>query len=100
MVTYAVARANILSALRAQDWTLSGDLKVPHATSPDGAIRFWFRSQAVYFTTASRGERHQPQSAYSLDQACAVDIRKYSAEAYIRWAVKRVTALDEASRNR
>lgn len=46
-MTFAAARAAHLAALAAAGWAVKGDLKVPHATSPDGRSRLWFKPQAV-----------------------------------------------------
>lgn len=48
--TYQQAQADIMKALKANGWELSGNLAVPHATSPDGKVRFWFKAQAIYFS--------------------------------------------------
>jgi len=46
--TYAVARADILRALREEGWDVRENLKVPHATHPRGGFRLWFKTQAIY----------------------------------------------------
>ncbi len=45
---YARARQLLFQGLADAGWQLSGQLKVPHATSPDGTVRVWFRPQSVY----------------------------------------------------
>lgn len=52
--TYAVARAQIINALRADGWDVRENLKVPHATHPSGEFRLWFKTQAIYYTTGDR----------------------------------------------
>lgn len=52
--TYAVARADILRALRADGWDVRENLKVPHATHPSGEFRLWFKTQAIYYSTGDR----------------------------------------------
>jgi hypothetical protein len=54
-VTFAQARAALQAALRAAGWTLSPPYnpqgrpyKVPYATSPNGVVRLWFKTEAVY----------------------------------------------------
>ena len=47
-MTYSKAKATHLAALSALGWAVKPDLKVPHATSPDGRTRLYFKSQAVY----------------------------------------------------
>lgn len=51
METYAQAGTRIRATLSVCGWTIADDgRKVPHATSPDGNVRLWFKSQAVYYT--------------------------------------------------
>ena len=51
--TFAQARSALLDALRAAGWTVNASLKVPHATSPQGHVRLWFKPQAVYAAAGS-----------------------------------------------
>jgi hypothetical protein len=54
--TYKQAQDGILQALHQAGWRVVAHLKIPHATSPDGTFRFWFKPQAIYFSTnKSRG---------------------------------------------
>lgn len=68
--TYQVAQCEILVYLAELGWTVKDRLKVPHATSPDGGLRLWFRPQAVRYT---RGNAHVLGNAHSL----FVDIRTF-----------------------
>lgn len=84
--TFAAARAELLAHLRAQGWDVktfgaSGPLKTPHATSPSGELRLWFKPQAVYFTS---GRHHEMGNARSL----WVDIRDESPSAIAAQAAK------------
>jgi len=49
-MTYAQAQAAILKVFKAKGWGISADLKIPHATSPSGQVRFWFKPQAIYLS--------------------------------------------------
>lgn len=60
--TYAIARAQIINALRADGWDVRENLKVPHATHPSGEFRLWFKTQAIYYTT---GDRRRGQGSLS-----------------------------------
>lgn len=81
-LTYAAARAAMLEHLRAEGWRLvltnpsMQPMKVPHATSPDGRVRVWFKPQAVYYATGS----HDLSSARSLH----TDIRTTTGEQFLR----------------
>lgn len=51
--TYVEAQDAILAELRRAGWTLSArELKIPHATSPNGTLRLWFKPRAVHYTRA------------------------------------------------
>jgi hypothetical protein len=52
MKTFKQAQADHLAALAQLGWNVKAGLKIPHATSPDGLTRLWFKPQAVY---AGRG---------------------------------------------
>jgi hypothetical protein len=79
--TFKVAKAAILDYLRKEGWKMSGPLKIPHATSPDGKLRFWFKSQAVHYSW----EKHKAGNARSLD----LDIRRMSPEEFTKDAERR-----------
>lgn len=82
--TFVVARAALLDLLAASGWTLSKrDLKVPHATSPDGSRRFWFKAQAVYVTDrgASSADKHEFGAARTLSYD--LDIRAITPAAFL-----------------
>lgn len=69
--TYPQAQRDILDDLQRNGWQVSAGLKIPHATSPNGRLRLWFKPQAVWFTKVSPGERHDFKNArtvsYDLD---------------------------------
>jgi len=72
-MTFTQAREQVLAYLAGRGWKVATrdqngrPLKVPHATSPDGWLRLWFKSQAVHFTE----QLHNAHYARSL----WVDIR-------------------------
>lgn len=85
--TFAEARARLLDHLKAVGWNVktwgpSGPLKTPHATSPEGTFRLWFRPQAVYYTS---GTDHDANASRSL----WVDIRDVSPADVVRIAERR-----------
>lgn len=83
--TFAKARAAILDELEAMGWDLKRDLKVPHATSPDGELRLWFKPQAVWFTQSLGSyQRHDFKNARTIDYVH--DIRKMTAAELIERA--------------
>lgn len=49
-VTFEEARNHLLVLLGRAGWRLSPALKIPHATSPDGNFRFWFKPRAILFS--------------------------------------------------
>lgn len=64
--TFQEARAEIIEHLKKEHWTVKEGLKIPHATSPNGEIRVWFKPQAVYVSYANRVTDHQLNYARSL----------------------------------
>jgi hypothetical protein len=84
--TFLQARANIEEALGRHGWALVRGLKIPHATSPNGRLRFWFKPQAVYYTTVSGSyvDRHQYANARTLEYN--LDIREQDPEKFAIWA--------------
>ena len=82
-MTYAQAHAAILTILTQKGWTVNRNLKVPHATSPDGTLRLWFKAQAIYYST--NGSVKDFGSAHSL---FAGDLRKGTAEGFYAMIVR------------
>ena len=75
--TYAQAQRDILDNLRANGWEMSAALKIPHATSPNGEFRLWFKPQAVWFT---KGNRHNFKDARTVSYD--LDIRTRDPDAF------------------
>ena len=67
--TYPQAQRDILGNLRANGWDVSGPLKIPHATSPNGQLRLWFKPQAVWSTKIKPGERSQFEGTHNFKDA-------------------------------
>jgi hypothetical protein len=63
METFKASHARLLLELMQRGWHVKPGLKVPHATSPDGNIRLWFKAQAVYMSV---GNAHSFAGARSL----------------------------------
>lgn len=77
--TFPQARAEIFAALRDAGWSVKSDLKVPHATSPDGSLRLWFKAQAVH---ATEGDRHNFGNARTFG-GYGLDIRQYDGPGFL-----------------
>jgi hypothetical protein len=84
--TYAKSHNEILDYLASRAWDVKKNLKVPHATSPDGRVRLWFKTQAVYFTN---GTHHELGNARSL----FADTRAMTPEQFLR-DVQKFVGLD------
>lgn len=80
--TFIEARKAIQEHLREKGWTLSGDLKIPHATSRDGRVRFWFKPQAVWFTV--NGPYAVGGHNFGNARSTHGDIRTVPAEQWVR----------------
>jgi len=89
--TFAQARSEILDRLQSSGWALKRNLKVPHATSPDGDLRLWFKTQAVYATCdrsrSSFGNQHKFTNARSITGE-SIDIRDEDVTRFIDYARK------------
>jgi hypothetical protein len=85
--TYEQARKRILAEFGAAGWTTSSpSLKVPHATSPDGLTRAWFKPQAIHFTNVGPHQRHELGNAHTVSYS--LDIRKVPAGVFVPWFTK------------
>lgn len=85
--TYAQAQGAILNDLTTSGWAVTPGLKIPHATSPDGSLRLWFKPQAVWATRVKSGERHAYKDARTISYD--LDIRRYDAPRFREWITKR-----------
>jgi hypothetical protein len=74
--TFRVARQRLLAGLEARGWRVARSLKVPHATSPDGATRLWFKTQAIYVNDPGTNP-----SAFSNTHSLVSDMRTLSGVA-------------------
>lgn len=90
--TYAQAQSDILTNLANNGWTVSPSLKIPHATSPNGRLRLWFKPQAVWYTKVKPGERSQFGGTHNFKDARSLsydlDIRKKDPDAFRDWMVR------------
>lgn len=73
--TFAAKRAELLEALRSRGWKVEENLKTPHATNRDGD-RLWFRTQAIYFGSASGGERAARSLVSDMREVSAEDVER------------------------
>ena len=71
--TFAEKKDELLGYLKTQGWEVREmgpsykPMKVPHATSPDGTIRLWFKTHAIYHAShAYRGGSFDLGSAHSM----------------------------------
>jgi len=86
--TFSDAKKRLLSGLRELGWAVKDrsaygeTMKVPHATSPDGRFRLWFKPQAVWMSEVGRGISHELGHARSL----FVEIRGTDAADLARYA--------------
>lgn len=83
-ITYARAQNQIMISLDRMGWKISGPLKIPHATSPSGKSRLWFKAQAIYSSEGLRVNDFK-----SARSTWAGDIRQDGAvDAFLAWAKK------------
>lgn len=91
--TYDQARKGIIEAFRARGWAVSTlTLKVPYVTSPNGLVRFWFKTQAIYYTDLSSDIQKHPSGRHEIGNGHTVsydlDIRKYKPDSVAAWLIK------------
>lgn len=81
--TYAKAKSTVIDGLEKRGWTVKKDLKIPHATSPDGQTRLWFKPQAMWVSRLGGGDKGiDPVERHDLKHAGSnfADIRKYAED--------------------
>jgi hypothetical protein len=83
--TYSQAHKDLLNYLEKQGWSVSKGLKIPHATSPDGELRLWFKPQAIY---DSSGSPHTFGRARSYTTQ-GLDVRTMSPEDFVKKHLKK-----------
>lgn len=87
--TFAAVQKRIFNEFAAEGWTMSSPtLKVPHATSPDGKCRAWFKAQSIYFSRG--GGKHELNTAHSATQN--FDLRDVRPGAFVAWFEKNACA--------
>lgn len=79
--TYKQAQNDLMAALLKAGWAVNSGLKTPHATSPDGLFRLWFKAQAIYFSKTGPRGSHVFGDARSLHLG---DIRTESVAELLR----------------
>lgn len=82
--TYKQAQEEILAYLHGLGWSLPNQrLEVPHASSPDGTLRLWFKPQAVHYTEIEDSrQRHDRKNARAISYD--LDIRKHEPVAFVK----------------
>ncbi len=81
--TFRAAQQRLLNFLADENWLVSGPLKFPHATTPDGQARVYFTPQAVQL---SESEPFSLGNAHSL----WIDIRGMSGEEFLARVARRL----------
>jgi len=101
--TYKQARIAILDLLRSSpEWTVSGPLKVPHATHT-GGLRLWFAPQSVHYEApccdacrcnglcrCAHPYRYPYHYRRSNAHSLWVDIRTIPAAQFVAWIYQQV----------
>lgn len=96
--THQEAQANHLKNLATAGWNVKTGLKIPHATSPDGKQRLWFKPQAIHHTEIGSAEkkfseRDETKTKHDFGQAHTLNIdpRAVSTDQVIQAAKARRT---------
>lgn len=82
--TFQAARSAILDDLQRRGWKVVSGLKIPHATSPHGQLRLWFKAQAVYFTEdlSARSDRNGHTFGHARTISYDLDIRTLTPDEF------------------
>lgn len=80
----------ILSGLRALGWKVMVNLKVPHATSPEGDTRLWFKTRSVYLNDLGTDPRD-----FAHTHSLSSDIREYPTTDALLADVARMRAIQK-----
>ena len=85
MRTFKQAKADIWHKLQLMGWTMSATtIKVPHATSPSGRTRLWFKPQGIHWTRTSAYGTGTHAHALGNARSSHADIRTFDkAEDFI-----------------
>jgi hypothetical protein len=75
-MTFAQVRFMLLNYLHDKGWSVNGTLKVPHATSPNGETRLWFKTQAIYMNDPGSDPRN-----FANTHSMSSDMREYANDA-------------------
>lgn len=90
--TFKEARAKVFEFLKKRGWKVADSLSVPHATSPDGKVRLWFKAQAVYAVNAKFVEERQYNPLQFKDSHSMItDLREAADEDKFMKIVERWT---------
>jgi hypothetical protein len=91
--TFDSHRKMLLAGLRAKGWDVHdygprGPLKVPHATSPSGDTRLWFKAQSIHMNDLGSDPRNM-EGTHSLSP----DIREIPDADRLELGVARMRAI-------
>ncbi len=77
--TYPEAKDDIMAFLERKGWRRSTNLKVQHATTPEGHLRLWFKPQTIHYTLC---QPHQHKLGDARAIRYELDIRAMSPEEF------------------
>jgi hypothetical protein len=89
--TFKEAREKVFGFLKKRGWKIQESLSVPHATSPDGKVRLWFKAQAVYAVHEDRGAEGSNPLQFKDSHSMSSDLRDNTDEAKFMSLVERWT---------
>ena len=86
--TFDQAQGAILNHLEKAGYKVAKGLKIPHATSPDGRKRFWFKAQAVHVTDLdserAKEDGHTRHELGNAHSTWGIDIRDHAPEDFLQ----------------
>ena len=90
-MTYKEAHNVILNYLLSKEWAIKTrhrlkPMKVPHATSPDGECRLYFKARAIYVASSPSLELKHARSLFGEETECAKVWARDILESRLPWA--------------
>jgi len=89
--TFKEAQQHVFEFLKKRGWKVADTLSVPHATSPDGKVRLWFKTQSVYAVHKERAEEGSNPLQFKDSHSMTSDLREDMDEQQFMSMVERWT---------
>ena len=89
--TFQEVRQKVFAFLKSKNWKIAENNKIPHATSPDGKTRLWFKAQADYAVSDRNRDEGSDPLKFENSHSMTSDLRDYIDESKFEALVERWT---------